>query len=123
MSIRRRRWRDYRTAAGARPVLDFLVSLDEDVRVEVTAAMKDVRENGMVAARHVRGDVYEVRASHRGTEYRVLFANEGKKGRILLSLHGFNKKTRRTPPRLIDLAERRLADWRLRGRADKNDDS
>ncbi len=35
---------------------------------------------------------------------------------VLLSLDGFSKKTRKTPPANIRLAERRLADWRRRAR-------
>jgi phage-related protein len=30
-------------------------------------------------------------------------------------LHGFSKKSEKTPDRLIRLAEKRLADWRCRG--------
>jgi len=47
--------------------------------------------------------------------FRVLFANEGKSGRILLSLDGFSKRTQKTRPEKIRLAERRLADRRRRG--------
>jgi phage-related protein len=32
----------------------------------------------------------------------------------LLALEGFEKKTQKTPDRLIRLAEKRLADWRSR---------
>ncbi len=77
--------------------------------------MKDVQENGRVAARHVRGELYEVRAAHAGTQYRILFATEGRQHHILLALDGFDKKTQKTPAHLIDLALKRLADWRGRG--------
>jgi phage-related protein len=96
-------------------VREFLVGLSDDARVEVAAAMKDVKEYGLIAARHVRGEIYEVRASHAGIEYRVLFATEGRQHQILLALEGFDKKTRKTPTRLVDLALDRLADWRERG--------
>jgi phage-related protein len=123
MSTVRRRWRDYRTAAGRRPVRDFLMDLPIATRAEIIAEMKVVQESGLEAARHVRGDIYEVRISHDKAQYRVLFSNEGAKGRILLALEGFAKKTRRTPPHLIDLALDRLRDWRERGEADKEDES
>ena len=48
--------------------------------------------------------------------YRILFATEGKKGCIRLGLHVIEKRTQKTPPREIELAERRLADWRRRAR-------
>lgn len=59
-------------------------------------------------------------AEGRDDSFRVIFAQEGKRGRVLLALDGFVKKTRKTPPRLIQLAERRLADWRSRGQSGKS---
>jgi len=111
---RRRRWRDYRTAAGRRPIKEFLVGLSDADRASVLAAMSDVRDRGLVAARHLDGDIYEVRADGDHVIYRVLFATEGETNRILLSLEAFKKKTQRTPPDRIALAKRRLADWRRR---------
>ena len=95
---------------------EFLVSLSEEARVEVLAAMKDVQENGLEVARHVQREIYEVRASHNKVEYRILFATEGAKSQVLLSLESFQKKTRRTPPDRIDVALDRLKDWRARSR-------
>jgi phage-related protein len=103
-------------------VQEFLMELSDDARAEIAAEMKVIRGHGLEAARHVRGDIYEVRASHDRVEYRILFANEGTKGRILLALDGFTKKTRRTPPHLIDLAFERLRDWRERGEEGEEDD-
>ena len=40
-----------------------------------------------------------------------------KRGQILLGLEAFGKKTQKTPPESMALAERRLRDWRARGRA------
>ncbi len=78
--------------------------------------MKDVRDHGLVVARHLRGEIYEVRASGVEEEFRILFATEGKQSQVLLSLEAFSKKSRKTPPPKIALAERRLADWRRRAR-------
>ena len=52
---RRRRWCDYRTAAGGRPVRDFLNSLTDEELAEVVAAMKEVSAEGLVAGKHLRG--------------------------------------------------------------------
>jgi len=76
--------------------------------------MKDVAEEGLEVARHLRGEIYEVRAGERQT-YRVLFAKEGKRGQILLALEAFSKKTQKTSPEKIYLADKRLRDWRSRG--------
>ena len=71
---------------------------------------------GFPAARHLQGEIYEIRESGDRQAFRVLFANEGRRGRILLALEAFSKKTQQTPPPQIRLAERRLNDWRTRGR-------
>jgi phage-related protein len=110
----RRRWRFYATPAGRQPVKDLIASLSDADAAALAAAMLDVRENGLVAARHLRGEIYEVRAEAASASYRLLFAEEGAKGRVLLGLHAFSKKTKRTPPQAIELAARRLADWRRR---------
>lgn len=110
----KRRWRDYRTAMGRRPVKEFLDGLSDVDAAAVAASMKDVREHGIVAARHVRSDIYELRADGDRQSFRILFAQEGEHGQILLSLSGFSKKTQKTPPDEITLAEKRLRDWRTR---------
>ena len=113
----RRRWRDYRTAAGGRPLKDFVDTLtDEEVAV-IVAGMKDVLRNGLLAARHLRGDVYEIKADARSRSFRLLFSAEGSHSQVLLSLSAFEKRTQRTPPRELELAENRLRDWRRRGMA------
>jgi phage-related protein len=48
--------------------------------------------------------------------YRILFAPQGRQGQVLLTLVAFQKKTRRTPPQIIQLAERRLRNWEERGK-------
>ncbi len=113
-ALRRRRWRDYRTATGRRPVAAFIRELPDADAAAVVAAMKEVTLEGLGAARHLRGDVYEVRADAERATYRILFAPEGRRGQVLLALDAFGKKTRKTPPRSIALAEKRLRDWRSR---------
>lgn len=111
----KRRWRDYRTAAGRSPVEEFIDGLGDRDAAAVLAGMMDVRDRGLKAARHLDGDVWEVRVDGDRVIYRILFAQEGTRGQILLTLEAFNKKTQKTPRATIDLARRRLADWRRRG--------
>lgn len=113
----RRRWRDYRTAAGRRPVKEFIDALSDADAAAVVAAMQEVRVVGLPAARHLRGDLWEIRAEGTRQAFRILFATEGASNQVLLALEGFSKKTQRTPPQMMRLAEQRLADWRRRGRA------
>ena len=115
----RRQWRDYRTAAGGRPIRDFFDELTDEEAAEVLAAMKEVADIGSEAARHLRGDIYEVRAEARTRTFRVLFAGEGQFSQVLLSLVAFVKKTQRTPRSELELAEDRLRQWRERGKAKK----
>lgn len=110
-----RRWRDYRTASGRRPVRDFLRELSDNDAAAVLAAMAAVRVEGPRAARHLQGDIYEVRADGNRQTFRILFAAEGRAGQVLLSLDGFSKKTQKTPSEKIRVAELRLVDWRRRG--------
>lgn len=110
----KRRWRQYRTAGGNEPVREFLRRLSDEDVAEIVAAMKEVESEGLSGARHLRGDIYEVRAEGHTQSYRILFAPEGRYGQVLLALEAFSKKSQQTPPREIELAEKRLSDWRNR---------
>ena len=112
----RRQWREYRTSAGGRPVKTFLDTLTDEETAAVSAGMREVKQDGTVAARHLRGDVYEVRVDAASRSFRILFSCEGKFSHILLSLSVYEKRTQRAPPREIELAEQRLKDWRKRGK-------
>ena len=61
--MRRRRWRFYETASGAKPVQAFLDNLTATEAAEVVAAMKEVAREGLHFARHLRGDTWEVRVA------------------------------------------------------------
>ncbi|MGH2913064.1 MAG: type II toxin-antitoxin system RelE/ParE family toxin [Solirubrobacteraceae bacterium] len=111
----RRRWRDYKTPSGRSPVEGFIDKLSDSDAAAVLAGMEEVRDRGLPAARHLDGDIWEVRVDGDRVIYRILFAEEGSRGQILLGLDGFKKKTQKTPPATIELAKRRLADWRRRG--------
>ena len=111
-----RQWRDYRTDAGGRPVRDFILGLTRDEAAAIVAAMREVRKNGITHAKHSRGEIYEVIADTKDKWFRVLFAALGRYSQVLLSLNAFEKKTNKTPPQEIDLAETRLSTWKKRGR-------
>ena len=117
--MRRRRWRFYEAASGAKPAQSFLDDLTAAEAAEVTAAMKEVAVKGLRFARHLRSEIWEVRVDADRKAFRVLFSLEGKAQQVLLALEAFTKKTQKAPTRTIVLAERRLADWRSRGRGAK----
>lgn len=111
----KRRWRDYETRAGNRPVRNFIASVSDEDAAEIAAGMREVRARGLSAARHLQEAIYEVRVDGANATYRILFAQQGSRGQILLALEAFKKKTQRTPPKTIALARRRLRDWENRG--------
>ncbi len=112
----KRRWRDYETPAGRRPVRAFLAGLADGDAAAVLAAMGDVQKNGLAVAEYLEDEIYEVKADGFRQTFRVLFAAEGQHDQVLLALEGFSKKTQKTPPAKIRLAKRRLREWRARGR-------
>ncbi|HEU4707088.1 MAG TPA: type II toxin-antitoxin system RelE/ParE family toxin [Solirubrobacterales bacterium] len=111
----KRRWRDYQTATGRRPVKEFLEVLSDEDVAAVTTAMKEAKDEGLRSARHLGNGIYEIRANGNRVIYRLLFAPQGRRGQVLLALAPFKKKTQKTPPQMIRLAERRLQDWERKG--------
>ena len=93
----------------------FIDDLTDEEAASVVAGMKEIAERGLAAAKHLRGDIYEVRADASTRSFRVLFSTEGRYSQVLLSLSAFEKRTQKTPPRELDLAEGRLRDWRTSG--------
>jgi phage-related protein len=100
--------RFYRSDTGREPVREWLKSLDLADRKVIGEDVKDVEFSwpiGMPLVRSLGNDLWEVRSSlPRGRIARVIFCVE--QGSIVL-LHGFMKKTRKTPQQDIGLALRR----------------
>ncbi|MGH9533452.1 MAG: type II toxin-antitoxin system RelE/ParE family toxin [Terriglobales bacterium] len=100
--------RFYRSATGREPVREWLKGLDPADRRVIGEDIKDVEFSwpiGMPLARSLGRGIWEVRSSlPRGRIARVLFCVE-QDGIVLL--HGFMKKTQKTPPKDLDLAVRR----------------
>lgn len=80
--------------------------------------MKEVRDagRGHVDVYHVRGDIWQIEINGERVIYRLLFAHEVRFNQVLLALEIVTKKWQSAKSRHIQLAERRLADWRDRGR-------
>ena len=113
----KRRWRHYRTKSGTYPTQEFIRAQPPSAATEIVAAMKQVQEDGLSVARKLRGNIWEVRAKYDTNIYRLLFAPQGGHSHILLALECFQKKTQKTPPAKIDLAEARPADWIRRSKS------
>lgn len=98
----------YRTQGGTEVVRDWLRSLDEADRQAVGLDLMRVQYRwpvGMPLCRALGDGLWEVRTSLPSNRIaRVLFSVQ--QGRILV-LHGFIKKTQKTPPDDLALARRR----------------
>ena len=98
----------YALPTGREPVREWLRALDRDDRKVIGEDIKDVEFSwpiGMPLCRPLGKGLWEVRSDlPRGRIARVLFCTH--EGRMVL-LHGFIKKTQKTPKRDLDLALRR----------------
>lgn len=101
----------YQTAAGAEPVRDWLLALDDEDRRIIGVDIATVEFGwpvGMPTCRSLGGGLWEVRSSlPRRREGRVIFAVVEEQ---MVLLHGFIKKSQKTPKADLDLAAKRLKD-------------
>jgi phage-related protein len=99
----------YRTDAGSEPVREWLKSLDKLERKIIGADIKTVQFGwplGMPLVRKVDKGLWEVRSHLDRKTARVFFtAHDG----MLVLLHGFVKKTQKTPTSDLRLAKQRMA--------------
>jgi phage-related protein len=96
----------FRTKAGGEPLRDWLKTLSSDDRKRIGADIKTVEFGwpaGMPVCKPLGAGIYEVRTTlSQNRIARVLFYIDKKQRMVLL--HGFIKKTRRTPDEELDLA-------------------
>ena len=99
----------YRSDSGREPVREWLRDLDSADRKIIGEDVKDVEFSwpiGMPLVGSLGRDLWEVRSSlTSGKIARMIFCVD--KGRMVL-LHGFIKKSRKTPRKEIELALRRM---------------
>lgn len=99
----------YRTSSGAVPVLEWLRALDHPARREIGLDLLRVQENwpiGMPLCRNLGSGLWEVRSTlPNGRIARLLFCVHA--GEIYV-LHGFIKKTQKTPSQDLALARKRM---------------
>ena len=98
----------YRSEGGREPVREWLKGLDREDRKVVGEDIKDVEFSwpvGMPLVRSLGRELWEVRSRlSRGRIARVLFCVEREQ---MVLLHGFIKKTQKTPKHDMDLALKR----------------
>jgi phage-related protein len=105
--------RFYETDGGTEPVRDWLRALDESDRRTIGADIATVEYGwpvGMPTCRSLGEGLREVRTNLSGGRIaRVIFCIEGD---VMVLLHGFIKKTQKTPKADLDLARKRKKDIR-----------
>jgi len=99
----------YRTATGVEPVREWLRGLPDDDRREIGFDLATVQVGwpvGMPLCRPLGDGIWEVRSSlpSRRIARILFFVHEGQIGIV----HGFIKKTMKTPPDEIELARKRM---------------
>ncbi|HXR89808.1 MAG TPA: type II toxin-antitoxin system RelE/ParE family toxin [Steroidobacteraceae bacterium] len=98
----------YRSSAGVEPVLKWLKSLAADERKEIGQDLMRAQWRwpvGMPLCRFLGGGLWEIRSNLPGRTARVLFCI---KDGSIVALHGFIKKTRKTPAADLKLAQKRM---------------
>ena len=102
----------FRSEAGREPVRDWLLELDREDRKAIGEDIKLVQFRwplGMPLVRKVSTDLWEVRSRlSSGRIARVFFTIAGNE---MALLHGFFKKSQKTPQRDLDIAGERQALW------------
>jgi phage-related protein len=103
----------YTEANGASPVREFLESLDDKTQVRFGWAIEQLRIRNVQASeplvKHIEGKLWELRRDSGTNTFRVFYFFFI--GRKIVLLHGFQKKTQRTPRQEIETAKRRMNDF------------
>lgn len=100
----------YVDESGDSPVRDFLRSMDAKTQARFAWSIEQLRVRNVQAreplVRHLAGKIWELREESHTNIYRLLYFFAP--GRQIAFLHGFQKRTQRTPRREIEIAQRRL---------------
>lgn len=103
----------YTDERGNCPVEEFLDHLDAKTRARFIWSLEQLKEQNVRAreplVKHLEGKLWELRRASDGNIFRVLYFIYT--GRNIVLLHGFQKKTQKTPRREIEVAEQRMADF------------
>jgi phage-related protein len=102
----------YKTSSGSEPVRDWLRSLPVDAKRIIGEDIKTVQYGyplGMPLVRKVEPDLFEVRSHLSRQIARVLFTVDDD---VMILLHGFIKKTQKSPLDDLRLARARLTQLR-----------
>jgi len=108
----------YESAAGKRPVEEFIDSLDAGSRARIARTFDLLEEFGirlgMPYARHLEKQLWELRVRQGRNRYRIIYFLHV--GQTFVLLHGLAKKTGPVPRADIEIAVNRRDDYLYRRR-------
>lgn len=103
----------YKDSDGNKPVAEFIRSLDIKLKAKVVADSHLLEEYGNMAreplSKQLTDHIFELRTILGNNIVRILYFFDN--DRIIIATNGFAKKTKKTPRREIELAEKRRLDY------------
>ena len=105
---------------GTSPIEAFLDSLDSKTRARFLWSMEQLRVRNIQAreplVRHLEDKLWELREESRTNIYRIIYFFYT--GQRIVFLHGFQKKTQKTPKKELEIARNRYQEFL--GQEEKN---
>lgn len=106
----------FNTSAGRSPVIDAIRELDAPSRAKVGAFLQTLEEQGRkLREPHVKSlsdGLMELRVPIGHGQYRVFYFFASSE--FIVLLHAFQKKSQKAPLKELDLAYKRMKDWKRR---------
>lgn len=100
----------YLDEAGQNPIGDFLEQLDQKTRTRFAWSIEQLRLRNVQAkaplVKPIEGKLWELQEESKTNIYRVFYFFFT--GRQIVLVHGFQKKTEKTPKHEIELAKKRM---------------
>lgn len=103
----------YVTTSGRSPVTDFIDKQPHRDQAVIVVVLEGIEEYGFAAKgvqfRQLQGKLWEIKIKAPSGGYRFLYATLDRRRMVIL--HGFKKKTQKTPLNEISTALKRLKEW------------
>jgi len=96
--------------------MDFILSLQEDLQLDVLAALRKLEENPFTLrnlSKKIEGidNLFELRIRGRNNIVRLFYCYL--RGRVIIVLHGFIKKSHKIPLKELEIAKQRKKEVEL----------
>ena len=103
----------YLDEQGHSPVRAFLSTLDRKTQARFDWSIEQLQILNVHAreplVKHLDGKLWELRRASDGNIYRIVYFFFS--GRKIVFVHGFQKKSQKTPRRELEIAQSRMADY------------